>query len=412
MRVLCRQLFVDVDTQARLPVRPHEAVPNLRRSREYFLDAVAVNRLFLYAKVGNVQVHLQVGRLPDWRNVARPLERRSDAHQLGHRGVFPCRCDTANRRQSCPYKIDQPTGDQRYDFERVVEDLANRKRRRTLLPYALKPPGLVRRQQILEEEELERFDLFGEIDRQDCRQPLVYVVQQLHFPANARPQPREQSNGRSHVRLRLVYTGALGVGEPVIGRCRFGSNPFRSVLRVAVMTLASGSPVSRKPWRRHLHPHVVITAFDEPPGLVLDLFRRSRRGMGIYRRGLTRLAADQVVDGHAQRFTLDIPQCLVNSAQSVVQNRPAAPVRRNIRRLPDIFDIGRVFADQERAQVVFDGCLHGFWPGTERRTTESIQAGLGGLYFYDREPRPRLRLGEDRPYISNPDVAHALYPAL
>src|SRR2546423_758538 len=60
--------------------------------------------------------------------------------------------------------------------------------------------------------------------------------------------------------------------------------------------------------------------------------------MGVNERPPPAFATEQFVYRHTRLSPFDIPECLVNSANGVVQNRAIAPVRRVIHRLPEILD--------------------------------------------------------------------------
>ena len=61
---------------------------------------------------------------------------------------------------------------------------------------------------------------------------------------------------------------------------------------------------------------------------------------------VTRPAADQLPDRLAERLAENVPQRDLDSADRRIQNRPAAPARPAIHRLPVHLDIGRIVAHQ------------------------------------------------------------------
>ena len=119
------------------------------------------------------------------------------------------------------------------------------------------------------------------------------------------------------------------------------------------------------------------------------------RGVGVQRRRLAALAAEQLVDGHARPLALDVPQRLVDAGQRVVQHRPAAPVGADVGRLIDVFDVVRVAADQERLEVLLDRGDDRQRPLGERGAAQPVQARLAGLDFDDDQANAVGR-GADR----------------
>jgi hypothetical protein len=64
-RVLCGELFVDVDPQAWLVIRVHVAVADPWSAGEHRVDELAEAAPFLDAKVRCPEVNVQVGGVPD-----------------------------------------------------------------------------------------------------------------------------------------------------------------------------------------------------------------------------------------------------------------------------------------------------------------------------------------------------------
>jgi hypothetical protein len=68
-----------------------------------------------------------------------------------------------------------------------------------------------------------------------------------------------------------------------------------------------------------------------------------------------------------------------------IQHRAAAPVRADVGRLIDVFDIVRVPSDQKRLQILLDRGDHDQRTLGEGRAAQPIQAGLARLDFHDHE---------------------------
>src|ERR1700693_1736999 len=73
--------------------------------------------------------------------------------------------------------------------------------------------------------------------------------------------------------------------------------------------------------------------------------------MRINKRSSPAFTTQQFVDRHTRLTAFDIPQCLIYSADGVVQNRAIAPVRRVIHRLPATLDCIIWPAEQEWPQI-------------------------------------------------------------
>src|ERR1700722_4288794 len=105
--------------------------------------------------------------------------------------------------------------------------------------------------------------------------------------------------------------------------------------------------------------------------------------MGIAVDGETGLAAEQLIDGHIGAFAFDVPKGLVEPAECVVEDGSVAPVRADKKGLPEVFDVVYVFADAEIGHIVVDGGHDDFGALGESGAAHAVEAGFGGLYFYD-----------------------------
>ena len=76
-------------------------------------------------------------------------------------------------------------------------------------------------------------------------------------------------------------------------------------------------------------------------------------------------AAEQLVDRHAERLALDVPEGHVDAAQGAGQDRAAAVEGVAVDRLPVMDDLARVLADQVRLDLL-DGLCHRRAPGPRR----------------------------------------------
>ena len=107
---------------------------------------------------------------------------------------------------------------------------------------------------------------------------------------------------------------------------------------------------------------------------LLDSLRRA--GVRIDAHAGAGRAAEQFINGHAERLALDVPKRLVHAADGAGEDRPAAIERVPIHRLPVMRDRARVFADQIRREFL-DGRGDGLRAAFDDRFAQSDDAGVG-----------------------------------
>ena len=131
---------------------------------------------------------------------------------------------------------------------------------------------------------------------------------------------------------------------------------------------------------------------DVGAGGVFDFLHAGARCVAVHVGAVTSLAAEQCVDGHIGPLSLDVPQRLIDAAHGVVQHRPVAPVRADVHRLPDVLDVVRVLALQERAEELVDSRDNRLGALGERCAAVPVEAGLARLHLDDyRAGQPRGR---------------------
>ena len=156
--------------------------------------------------------------------------------------------------------------------------------------------------------------------------------------------------------------------------------------------------------RFDLHPQVVETLFDIVPDLVFHSLVVQSARVHVDGGGLPGAAAKQVVHGHVRQLSLDIPQCLIDTAESVSQYRAVAPVRTDVGGLPYVFYVGDAAANEKRTQIVVHRGLDRERLPVVRRAAEAVQAGLRCFDLHDCEGVV-VRLSQDRPDIADFQVA-------
>ncbi len=287
----------------------------------------------------------------------------------------------------------------------VVVQLAHRKRRGCLLPDDAEVVVVLRREQVLQEEELELLDVLGKADTLYGRDALVDVVQQLHVPPDGRPQMLEQRHRGANVRHGLEYAGRVfrqgPWPRPALGPVGRHTRPLpRPDYAFAACA------IGLEPGRGHLHPDVVVPVLCKGSDAVLNLPVLGAAGVDVDGRRVPRLPSPQVVYRHAGHLALDVPQRLVDAAQRVVQHGTVAPVRRHIAGLPDVLDVPGVLPDGERPQVVVHRRQHCSGTLGERCAAHPVKLRLRRLDLHDHQTYA-VRLGQNHPHVPDERVSHA-----
>ena len=140
---------------------------------------VVEGAVLLNAEVVAGDVERGVRHVADRRDVAGAVPGGADAEDLAHRGDLAARGEAAGLRYMDADVVDQALADQRRPFVRAVEQLAHRDRGRALLADLAEVRDVLGRERVLEEEQAERLDGFGELHGQVRREALVHVVQQI-----------------------------------------------------------------------------------------------------------------------------------------------------------------------------------------------------------------------------------------
>ena len=272
---------------------------------------------------------------------ARPCARRRTrrAPATLRAGVRPPICEMWMRMKSI-----SRSEIERQVLVRSVEQLAHRNRRARLLPQQAEVAVVFGRERVFEEEQAVRLQRLAERDRLDQRHALVDVVQQLDLVAELRAQMLEQLRQHPDVRRRLPDR-TRGWSGPMASRGRAGSGTRSRARR------RSPGP-GRRPGRGRGGTRLPCPCArcPRPPGS-----RARWRGSSSRRRAA--LAAEQLVERHVGALALDVPERDVHAAHRVEQHAAVAPVRADVGRLPDVFDLVDVASDEKRLEVLVDGGL-------------------------------------------------------
>jgi hypothetical protein len=282
-------------------------------------------------------------------------------------------------------EVDQPPRHQRRDLPRVAEQLAQGDRGCADAADLGQPVGVLRRENVLEEEQTEGLEGLGELDRVDGGEALVHVVQQLDLLAKLPAEILEQGGDAPEL-LARVEVGPVGGA--------FGRLHGRRLDAGIATELAA---------------NVAESALEEASGGVGDGLGLASVGVAVDVGGGPALAAPQLVAGHARLLALDVPQGHVQPADGVVEHRPVAPVAADHRRLPEVLHVARVAPHGEGPQVAIEGLLDGPTALRERRAAQPVQARLARPHADDDQPRAH-RLGQKRLDGFDPQLRHRTHP--
>src|SRR5262245_7374047 len=105
--------FVDVDAQSGAVIGPEHAVADLRGAGEDLPRPLREAMAVLDPEIRHGEVEMQIGRVPDRRDVAGTVPGGAHPKELAQRGELAGRGDAADVREMDPDEVDQPLLDQR-----------------------------------------------------------------------------------------------------------------------------------------------------------------------------------------------------------------------------------------------------------------------------------------------------------
>ena len=143
--------------------------------------------------------------------------------------------------------------------------------------------------------------------------------------------------------------------------------------------------VSRIAGNADLGTDVAVAFVHESADALLNLLQHGAAGVSIQVHGFAALAAEQLVHRHSGPLAENVPQGHVHAADGVAQHRAVAPYDDDERRLPDVLDLQRIFAEEERLEVLVHSRFDDPRPLGEGGAAESVQARLAGHHL-DRRP--------------------------
>ena len=116
-----------------------------------------------------------------------------------------------------------------------------------------------------------------------------------------------------------------------------------------------------------------------------ELFKVAAAAMGIAVGSEPAFTAKELIDGHVCTFTFNVPECLIEAAQGVIEDRAVAPIGACIGVLPHVFYVVNVSAFGEGIEVFIngDGCRQRAL--IEGGASEAVKARLGSFDFDDAE---------------------------
>ena len=260
-----------------------------------------------------------------------------------------------------PQEIDQAFLDQQAPFAWIVKQLAHRDGGGTLLEDVAESFNICGGQRIFQEEQVERFDIFGKLDRVDRRQAFVNIVQQFHFFADVAADEFDhfQHTARIGARVEIAAIqrpwGFMEVGAPA-----------------AVAA--------------HLNADVAVALFLKFEDIFEHFLRIASIGMGVDGGPFAALTPEQVVDRHISQLALNILQGLVDPRYGVVKDRAIAPVALHQVHLEKLLDAGNILTQHKRLNMALQGRVNSRAALGEGGAAQAIQTRLGGQHFDDDNP--------------------------
>ena len=129
----------------------------------------------LHAEVRGGQVNVDVGRVGDGGHVPRPVPGGADAELLGENLQLPGGGDAPDLADVDPYVVDELFGDDGLPLPGVVEQLAVGDGDAGLPAEVSQPVDLLQGDRLLQVEQVEGLQLFGQADGVDRGDALVNV---------------------------------------------------------------------------------------------------------------------------------------------------------------------------------------------------------------------------------------------
>ena len=185
-RVFGGEFFIDVDAQAGTVVWIQVAVSDFGKTWENVVAELAEPTPFLDSEIGRPEIEVQVGGVADRRGIPGAVPGGPDVVHVSKGGYVASGRDATHLADVHSDEIDQTILDERRPLAGMVEELTHRDRCRALLAYVAEPFDVFGRQRIFEEEELEGFDIPGELDSVDRAESFVNVVKKFNLRADLR----------------------------------------------------------------------------------------------------------------------------------------------------------------------------------------------------------------------------------
>eukprot|EP00756_Hemistasia_phaeocysticola_P014064 Hpha_TRINITY_DN15321_c1_g13::TRINITY_DN15321_c1_g13_i1::g.89682::m.89682 len=391
-----RSLLIELDPPAGLFVGPCGAVADLAHSGEYLTHrprtvprhAEVVHVPLLDTEVHRRQVQRHIRCHPDGARVSGPVQRQPHSEELTEVGDLPHGGQPADVRHVTTNKVDQPVLNQRQVLRLINEELPHGEGCRRVVAEQLEVVHLLRGEDVLEEEEAVGLKGLRKLDGTAARNTLVDVVEQLDLVTELLPRLLKKLGHKPHVGLRVEKARRGGRSVHLI--------PDFALTGPHVVSTSTRA-VSRLARHRALQTDVLKTLLHEVLRVRDHLRDGGARGVDVHRDALAHLAPEQLVDRHAGKLTLDVPERLVHTTKRIVEHRTTPPVTGNLCGEENVFDLLHVTAPEKGVKVRFD-CLH----HTARTlgkggAAQTVQPGLGGLDLHNYQTDATGRRGFDTP---------------
>ena len=252
----------------------------------------------------------------------------------------------------------------------MIEELPHRLGRGALSANVLEPGDVFGRQRVFEKEEFERFDILGELDGVAWTEAFVDVVQKLYFGADFSPNVLDHFGHPTDVFAWMVV-GAVG-------------SAFRFLDCVRRPTIAA-----------HLNANMPVSLLHILANVLSHflLLPSIRVCVGVCR--FPAFPTQQLIDGHSRTFPLDVPECLIDSRDGVVEDRAVAPVAVDRGHLPRFLDPVDIPTDQEGFEMLLDSSVDSIEPLCKCGASQAVKPVVRCDNLDDDQPGT-CRLREDR----------------
>ena len=266
--------------------------------------------------------------------------------------------------------VDQLFFNQLLAIPDAVEDFTDGNGRHGVLANQAEARLVLCRGRIFHPEQAILFDAFTKASRFNGRQPMMHVVKEMFTETELAAHCVEQFGREVEVFLggpQLLFR-PLALGRRLV-RLAF---PLRhSIGRFHTRNAALHA--------NGLKAHLLVA------GIVLQYFIDGvPGGVAVNHHAFSRCTAQQLIQRHPRRFRFYIPQRHIDGRNSRHGDRPTAPVRSFVEKLPDVFNAVRIAANKLRTEMILQIRCHGELTSVQRRIPQPDNPVIGGDFKGDK----------------------------